>query len=409
MRPGAGSVGSPCCHWRHAQGPFKPSTSHAQPARAATCPDSAGCYLLGQPGARFPSYVLPETLGRRVAHPEMGPNVLRFPPDTPTWSSTLFTLRPWWYMSEEQSIWHRCPYRIQHPHIRFRVPSPTTSSSRCPQTPSMLLSPSTPEQLPLHTRLGSPFRERPPDLSSTRADCSPRRAPPTPPTPNARGYEGELRAAHLLSSPDDTAERRQRRRPPLTMKGRILHYDEGRQSSLPRRRPLMELDLDSPCPYRRPGSSSHDSAPFSSPCGCNGPLSPPSSSAVLSSDSTELLTPYVPMNGTRTAIENNESSRRSWPDHLVGCERDIWTGGLPDPPHGPPISRRFTLASLPSTPSRIARGLRPSQIARISQIRIPSSTGPGPASGRGSAGDRDRAIATGYDSESINHSCRSVD
>lgn len=253
----------------------------------------------------------------------------------------------------------------------------------------MLHSPSTPKRSPL-IALGSPFRERPP---VTRPRAEPYRRPAEL-TPVAVTWssppEGDVHA-HLCSPPsprDTTVERRRRRRPPMTMKGRVLDYGENNQAIVPRRRPLAEISLDSlgpqlRTPYVRPlGMPS----PCYTPRSPARPLTPPASSAVVSSDATELLTPHVPPLFARAIRERgehdaNDSDRlaRGWRDgnpdgleNLAGLTR-----GSPDRYPCASSSRcssRYPTASLPSTPPRQIRGFIPGR-ARISRIR-----GPGAAS-----------------------------
>lgn len=253
----------------------------------------------------------------------------------------------------------------------------------------MLHSPSTPKRSPLPT-LGSPFRERPP---LTRPRAEPYRRP-TELTPVALTWssppEGDVHAClHSPPSPRATAvERRRRRRPAMTMKGRVLDYGENTQAIVPRRRPLAEISLDSLSPqlgrpYVRPlGMSS----PCYTPRSPARPMTPPTSSAVVSSDATELLTPHVPPRLARTMREHgghdaNDSDRliRSWRDgDLDGLENvaDL-TRGSPDRYPCASSSRcpsRYPTASLPSTPPRQIRGFVPGR-TRISRIRRPSAAG----------------------------------
>lgn len=279
--------------------------------------------------------------------------------------------------------------------------------------------------------LGSPFRERPP---AARSRAEPYRRPvELAPMASSSSSQDDYSYALIRPPPsprDTEATPRRRRRPPMTMKGRILDYGEDNQAIIPRRRPLGEISLDS---LGSRLSSSYVPPPrISSPICCpypsspTRPFTPPTSSAVGSSDATELLTPHVPTSIARTRLgggQNADDSVRraqSWLGHgdldglgsLAGLAR-----GSPNRYSGAsssrcPTSSRYPVVSLPSTPPRQVRGLLPGR-TRISRIRRPSTAsfrreGPSRAADR-DAGTGSRSSATGDESELVNYSCCSVD
>lgn len=280
----------------------------------------------------------------------------------------------------------------------------------------------TPEPSPCIARLGSPFRERPRTPLSTKAEPYPRRAGSKPSTSSSSSLNDGL-YAHERPRANSEAERKSRRRPLWTMKGRVLDYGENNQATVPRRRPLAELDLGSPfVPRSRPVSPRCGSAYASSPPPANRPFTPPASSAAGSSDATELLTPHVPArvaraaraSGAKVADDLESMGRLSDGDlglleRLSGSSRGS-TPGYPSRAGSSWCPSRYP-GSLPSTPPRQIRGLLPGH-PRISRIRRRSTAGPGRGSERGGAADRTGAGATGDESdesEGVNYSCCSAD